>query len=377
MKTTSCKLSDQYFVALRKCLRKNTKMDVSAAAKLGRSALRLGLSIPDLTLIHEESLTALVLPAQTSDVCTEMTRRSGIFLRQALEPYVVATPAKSQFDTIAADLAVLKKKLQHETAKRKAAEVRSKETRRQYIRLLADSKVMQKQLRHLSHELLRAQEEERKKISRELHDEISQILTGINVRLAALKIEAAANTGNVTRKIGNAQRLVEKSVAAVHRFARELRPAMLDDLGLIPALTTYMKDIRKRTGLYIRFSASKAVTMEKLDSPRRTVLYRIVQEALTNVVKHAQAARVNISLQTAEDDIFLEITDDGKSFSVAKALANKNRKHLGLIRMRERAEMVGGTFDIESAPGKGTTIRVLIPHRNGNGKKMKKILHNH
>ena len=374
MNKTWRKLSDQYLTALRAHLSEDPEAGLASVAGLAREALQKGVSTHDLALIHEEALVALKPPAPVNADGDEVTRRTGVFFHQTLASLVDATCAdrlakagKPQTRTAAAELAAVKKRLQRETEKRKAAEIASKESRRLYDRLLAEAKVMQKQLRHLSHELLRAQEEERKKISRELHDEISQILTGITVRLAALKIQANANTGSVTRKISSAQRLVEKSVAAVHRFARELRPAMLDDLGLIPALTTYMKEIRKRAGLQIRFTASKAVTKEALDSPRRTVLYRIAQEAITNVVKHAKASQVNVCLRSSVKDIMLQVSDDGRSFSVPAALANKRCKHLGLIGMRERAEMVGGTFEIDSVPGQGTTVRVHIPLHNGNG----------
>lgn len=374
MNMTLRKLSGSYLTALQAHLEADPETGLAPAAGLTSEALRKGVSPSDLALIHEEALTALMPPALATADSEAMIRRAGIFFRLTLASLMDAInagqPAKArvpQTRTVAAELAAVRKRLQLETEKRKAAEIARKEGRQQYDQLLAESKVMQKQLRHLSHELLRAQEEERKKISRELHDEISQILTGINVRLAALKIEANASTGSVTRKISSAQRLVEKSVAAVHRFARELRPAMLDDLGLVPALTSYMKEIRKRTGLQIHFTASKAVTKEALNSPRRTVLYRIAQEALTNVVKHAKASHVNICLRSSPSEIVLEVKDDGRAFSVPAALANKRSKHLGLIGMRERAEMVDGTFKIDSTPGRGTTVCVHIPLHNGNG----------
>ncbi|MDT8390209.1 MAG: sensor histidine kinase [Lentisphaeria bacterium] len=264
-----------------------------------------------------------------------------------------------------ASLKVVKKRLEREIAKRKAAEVALGDERRKYRKLLADSKNVQKQLRRLSHEVLRAQEEERKRISRELHDEISQILTGINVRLATLRIESAANAKNISRNIASAQRLVEKSVATVHRFARELRPAMLDDLGLIPALTSHLKEVRKRTGLEIQLTTSRPATLEKVGSLKRTVLYRIAQEAVKNVVRHAHATQVDVSVQVRPGHVCLEVSDNGKSFSVSDVLASKRRNRLGLLGMRERAEMVGGAFEIDSAPGKGTTVRADIPLRNG------------
>ncbi len=266
---------------------------------------------------------------------------------------------------MALELTKARKRLQRETARREAADTALKKSQKHYDKLLAESRLMQEQLRHLSHKILLAQEEERKHISRELHDDISQILTGINVRLAALKMEATANTGNLEKKISNTQRLVEKSVAAVHRFARELRPAMLDDLGLVPALLAFMKEFGKRTGLQIRFTAMTADKIEKLDNVKRTMLYRVAQEALTNVTKHAQASLVKVSIRTQSGGIFMEISDNGKSFDVNRALSVRRRGALGILGMRERVEMLDGTFAIESIPGKGTAVCVQIPLRNG------------
>jgi signal transduction histidine kinase len=192
-----------------------------------------------------------------------------------------------------------------------------------------------------------------------LHDVIAQTLTGINVRLAALKKEAAVNTKGLDRNIARTQRLVEKSVDIVHRFARELRPAVLDDLGLIPALHSFMKSFGARTGLLAQLTAFAAV--EDMDAAKRTVLYRVAQEALTNVARHAKAGRVEVNIQKRDSAACMEIKDDGKSFEVERRLHGKGSKRLGLLGMRERVEMVGGTFRVESAPGKGTTVRVEIP----------------
>src|SRR5207237_2628142 len=128
-----------------------------------------------------------------------------------------------------------------------------------YRQLLEQSRRMQKKLRLLSRQLLSAQEEKRKKISRELHDVIAQTLTGINVRLANLKNKAALNTRGLERSIAQTQQLVERSVNIVHRFARELRPTVLDDLGLIPALHTFMKPFREETGIRASLSAFHGV----------------------------------------------------------------------------------------------------------------------
>ena len=256
-------------------------------------------------------------------------------------------------------LAASNRKLQQEIARRQTVEQSLQESEQHQNRLLEQSHHMQEQLRRLSHQILNAQEEERKRISRELHDEIAQTMVGINIHLEALTHEATVNPKGLKQKIMRTQRLVEKSVDSVHRFARELRPTTLDDLGLIPALHAFLNEFTKRTGVRARLTAFAAV--EQLNIAKRTVLYRVAHEALNNVAIHAQASRVEVSIEKLPDSICMKIRDDGKSFEVERLVNVRGNKRLGLLGMRERAEMVGGAFCVESAPGQGTTIRVEIP----------------
>jgi signal transduction histidine kinase len=226
--------------------------------------------------------------------------------------------------------------------------------------LLKNARHMQAQLRHLSHRVLAAQEEERKRISRELHDQITQTLVGISVQLETLVRVAALSPRQFKRRITRTQKLVERSVAIVHEFARELRPTSLDDLGLIPALHSYLKDFAKRTGIRVHFTAFAGV--EQLGPRRRTALYRVAQAALTNVAQHARASRVTVSIRKQRDTVCMEIADDGEAFDVGAAPLTRGRKRLGLLGMRERMEMIGGQLDVESAPGQGTTIRAQVRH---------------
>jgi signal transduction histidine kinase len=255
------------------------------------------------------------------------------------------------------------RQLKREIGSREAVQTALETSERHYRRSLEKSRHLQEHLRRLSHEILFAQEEERKRISRELHDEIGQALTAINVKLAALEKEAKVNTAGLRTHIAGTRRLVERSMDTVHRFARELRPPLLDDLGLIPALQSWMKDFTKRTRIPIHVKVFAAV--ERLDADKRTVLYRVAQEALGNVAKHARATLVNVSIRRHGDVVRMEIHDNGKSFQVESALFAKRIKRLGLLGMRERLEMVGGTFAVESSPGAGTTIRAQIPFRQG------------
>jgi PAS domain S-box-containing protein len=255
-------------------------------------------------------------------------------------------------------------KLRQEIGRRKVTEESLRKSEQHQSQMLDQSRLMQAQLRNLSRQVLLAQEEERKRISRELHDVIAQTLTGINLRLATLQKHAGRNSKGCNSKVfdrhlARTQRLIEKSVNIVHEFARELRPAVLDDLGLIPALHAFMKNFTAQTGVRTYLTAFAEV--EKLETARRTVLFRVAQEALTNVDRHAKASRVDVSIQKGPDGICMKIKDDGKSFGVERALHASTGNRLGLLGMRERLEMVGGRFDVESAPGKGTTIIAQIP----------------
>jgi two-component system CheB/CheR fusion protein len=231
--------------------------------------------------------------------------------------------------------------------------------REEYRELFGQSQVMQKRLRHLTHKIITAQEQERKEISRELHDEVVQTLIGINVELSAMTKRGFADAGVLNDKISRIQQLVENSVIAVHRFARGLRPAVLDDLGLIPALHAYCKSVAASGKIRIELTAFGGV--EALGDAERTVLYRVAQEALTNVGRHAKATEVKLSITAIPHAIRMEISDNGKSFRVGKTILEKNNQRLGLVGMNERVEMVGGTLVIESARGQGTTVRAEIP----------------
>jgi signal transduction histidine kinase len=339
--------------------------------------MALGLETLDLARVHEQALIAIVLPGDSPGTRDAIVRRAGKFFAETIIPiektHRTAREANAHFGQLnqtlrqrSADLAVSNRRLKREILRRRGVEESLRNSERHYSRLLEQSQRMQEQLRQLTRQLLLAQEEERKKISRELHDEIAQTLTGINVRLAALKTSATHNTKGLQNKISSAQRMVEKSVDIVHRFARELRPTVLDDLGLIPALHSYVKTFSRQTGVHVRLTIFAGV--EKLDNARRTTLYRVAQEALTNVARHAQASVVDVSIEKLSNRICMKIKNDGKSFQVDRALQAGKNKRLGLLGMRERVEMVGGSFAVESAPGKGTTICAQIPVTNGKGK---------
>lgn len=243
----------------------------------------------------------------------------------------------------------------------KQAQDALQESKEHYMQLFREAQEMEDNLRQLSHKVVTAQEEERKHISRELHDEVGQTLTAVNVCIAMLKKEAGTN-GRLNGKVAAAQELLEQSLETVHRFARELRPEMLDHLGPYAALRSYVKSFGERTG--IKTTLQPNVNLDGIDGQQAIVLFRIAQESLTNVFKHARATEVNIRFPNIEGGICMEIADNGRSFPVQKQLAGKGRRRLGLLGMQERVRLVNGIFSIESVQGRGTTIRVQIPIRS-------------
>lgn len=373
MKTNSNRFSEQYRAGLREHLRQGYRARSEPAVGLGREALALGLETLDLARMHEQALATLTTPRHSDAGRDGRVKRAQAFFIEAISPieqiHRVAIEASVQSQQLnqalqerSVELAAANKQLRQEILRREATEVSLKKSQQHYRQLLARSRLMQEQLRHLSRQILLTQEEERKEISRELHDDIAQTLSGINVHLEALSKEATANTHGLNRRIARTQRLVAKSVNIVHRYARELRPTLLDDLGLIPALHSFMKDFTKRTGLRVRFTA--VVEVEQVSGMKRTVFYRVAQAALTNVAQHAHASRVKVSIQKLRGAVSMEITDDGRSFDVERVLFARGSKCLGLLGMSERVEMVGGSFSVESVPGRGTTIRAQIPLDN-------------
>lgn len=381
MKSKHSGFSRQYRAALRSYLR--GEADLKAARTLGRHAITARMEMLEIARIHEDSL------AEQAELLGPRRGRRGVVKRAASFFAEVIIPIEGShrgaqeaalrlgslirtLNTRTMELTVSNKELVKEIERRAEIEAALKKSERHYTQLLEESGRLQEQLRYLSRQILSAQEEERKRISRELHDQISASLTRINLELIGLRTQVKGNDQTLKRRITRTQRIVQNSVAVIHAFARDLRPSALDDLGLIPALHTFTKGLLKKTGIRISLKVSAAV--EELDNLKRTVLYRVAQEALTNVVKHAEARVVGVKIVKLDDAVTLSIQDDGKSFQVERLLHNPENKRLGLLGMRERIEMVGGSFRVESAQGQGTTIHASIPirHTRFNGSSVRK-----
>jgi signal transduction histidine kinase len=196
--------------------------------------------------------------------------------------------------------------------------------------------------RSLGAQLVRAQEQERRAIARELHDEVGQALSGVILDLGRPDVPREALAASL-----------ERVVDEVRRIALALRPSMLDDLGLVPALEWQAREVGGRTGLSVQIQAEESAG--DLPEAHRTCIYRVVQEALQNCVRHAGARRVRIGLQKAAQSVSLEVEDDGRGFAVARS------RGLGLLGMEERVAQLGGRLRVQSEPGRGTRVSAELP----------------
>jgi signal transduction histidine kinase len=225
---------------------------------------------------------------------------------------------------------------------------------------LRETEMLRRQLLERGIEL---QEEERRRIARELHDQTSQRLTSILMMLGVL-----ADTGTLAEVHARTEELREMAAEAleeVHDLALTLRPRLLDDLGLLAALQHQLDEFRDRSRLFVDL---QVLGLDKKRLPTRveTALYRIAQEALTNVARHAQARNVGVLLEARDTSVVLIVEDDGRGFDVSQTMGSHvDRKNLGLYGMRERVALLGGTFTIESAPGEGTAVFAQIPLDSG------------
>jgi two-component system sensor histidine kinase UhpB len=216
-------------------------------------------------------------------------------------------------------------------------------------------KQLNEELRSVSRHLERIREEEQSRIAREVHDQLGQQITGLKMELALLRsyFHSGKDGEQIQLKIADMFQLLDDTVVTVRKIASDLRPSILDYFGLSESIETQNKEFEKRSGITVQFIKP---TVDLVFDPGIAIgLYRIYQEVLTNIARHAEATIVNTWLAVSENEIVLTVTDNGKGFDQAK-----KTKSLGLLGMRERAHIMGGRIDIESESGKGTTITITV-----------------
>jgi len=214
-------------------------------------------------------------------------------------------------------------------------------------------------LEELSARLVDIEEEGRRRLARELHDEIGQSLAVLQIEITNANALPDSRLPAIRERLLRARALTERTVQTVRDISLLLRPALLDDLGLIPALQWLLEDFMRRSGIQCEMVEHNVD--EHLPDAVNTCVYRIVQEAIHNSEKHADARKVRVALQQAAGVLTIEIEDDGKGFVPGQPQTARRGSGLGLIGMRERATRMGGTLEIDSEPGRGTRLRLVVP----------------
>ncbi|PKM82430.1 MAG: histidine kinase [Firmicutes bacterium HGW-Firmicutes-14] len=208
-------------------------------------------------------------------------------------------------------------------------------------------------------EIIRAQEEERKRVAREIHDGPAQSMANVVLRMEFCEKLLEVEPPKVGEELRLLKEVVRNNLQDVRKIIFDLRPMALDDLGVVPALKRYIEDFREKNDIDIEMNFYGRET--RLEPALEIALFRLVQEALNNVIKHARAAKVTVDFQMKSEWVKASIKDDGIGFDLEDYLAMKAGNHFGLISMRERIDLLGGELDIDTKPGGGTTVSFTVP----------------
>ena len=227
---------------------------------------------------------------------------------------------------------------------------------------IVERKIAQDRLKKLSHKIVRLQEEERRRVSRELHDGINQLLVSVKYKIENFDIKFKSSPEEALKDMNKAVIFLEEAISEVRRVSHALRPSVLDDLGLAPAITNLSRNFSERNQMDVEVNGVDEETFERLPADVETAMYRIVQEALMNIEKHANATKVVIDVTHTDTNVTIRIEDNGEGFDLQKAMRKtRSTQSMGLRNMRERIELLQGSFFIHSDEGKGTFVEIKAP----------------
>ena len=362
MNALTRKLTLRYCTLLRRYIAKTQEEVLAQANGLGRAAMAGGLGVLEMTRIHQTSMVQLLREADFAESQAAVMRTSETFLLEALSPFEMTyrgfQETNIRLQHLIKDTENANCSLQREVNKRKQTEKILRAREHRMCELLSESQKLQENLRQYSRQILCIQENERRRISRELHDDVGQTLTAASIVFENLVF---SHPSTLEASLKDARALLQDATVKVHDFARDLRPTLLDELGLLPALRSYLDRFAARTGLHITFRAAQHA--EALGEDEKITLFRVAQESLTNVAKHAHAHTVRVTISRTGPRIRMDVHDDGRSFHPQNFDQAAKRHRLGLLGMQERVRLVNGSFTLLARPGKGTQISVALPCR--------------
>ena len=341
-----------------------TEINLAAAGLFGRSRAFL-LNLPLTSLVHladRERLRRFLAHlienpdnAKSPHIEVKLKTDGRHIVRMITRP----RQQRAGVDVLVAMMDVTQER--HLEEERKHALERESARAAELQREVTERMAAEERVRLLLDRVVDVQEEERRRLSRNLHDHLGQQLTALRLSIGAVKERGRAR-GEHNSRIGVIESIVADLDRDLDRLAWDLRPPALDDNGLPAALDTLVRDWAAMTGVAAEFHASAALSPEpRLARDIESHVYRIVQEALTNVAKHAAAKCVSVLLQQAQEELAVIVEDDGRGFPAADAKTTPRQPGMGLISMRERAALIGGQVHIESQAGKGATVFVKIP----------------
>jgi PAS domain S-box-containing protein len=345
------------------------------AAILDASIDRIRYIDKDMKIIWANKTTAMELNISSDDLVghtcyeifvgrdtpcngcpTVIARETGNIERTVMyQPEVKGIEGESYWDTYCVPI------------KNEAGEI---ESFIQISRNITDQKRAEEQINLLTQELMRTQESERQRISRDLHDQVAQDLSAVKIGFETLFDHQPATSTEIRRRVSELSRMLQESIKAVRDVSYDLRPPALDEMGLVEMLGQYSHDFSENNGINVDF-ISAGMKKLKLDFDTEINLYRLIQEGLTNIKKHAHADHVTIKLVAAFPDIILRIEDNGKGFNVQKRMATLTKeKRMGIHSMVQRAKLLHGEMEIQSKPMQGTKISIRLPYKdNSSGSK--------
>ena len=305
-KKTAPSLLENYASALDSYLRSQDESSLRQAYELGRQAMAKGTSLVEVVLIHQETFICSIRKKTNRARIDQLAQLANEFLTEALSPYEMAN--RGFQEAVSA-------------------------------------------LRRMN-ELL---EQEIKRIAYAVHDEAGQLLTAVHMSLANLERQSPPQLKN---DFENVSTLLKQVESQLRQYSHELRPTILDDLGLAPAVQYLASAVSTRSALPIRVTAAAKA---RYTSAIEITLYRVLQEALNNVVKHARASSVSVDIQQQSNLLVCKVQDDGIGFNPSLAQKAGRRTGLGLISMKERVNSIGGTLDFDSSSGRGTSLVIRVP----------------
>lgn len=300
-------LAYEYEVALRRYLKRGGEDGLHRAYELGRRGLGEGRGVLGMVALHHQAMIEVATKSESpKTLSADALKKAGIFFAECMSPFEMTHRAFGEANEA---------------------------------------------LRHMNEAL----EEEVKGIAHALHDEAGQLLAAVHLSLDQVVRDVDPSA---QRRLGEVKGLLKEVDQQMRRLSHELRPTILDDLGLVPAIEFLAEGVAKRSGLRIAIQSPRG---NRLPAPLETILYRVVQEALQNVAKHARATSVKIRLQDSGKIVRCFIVDDGVGFSPGSSKAGAQERGFGLLGMREKLQPLGGTVKIESAQGQGTKLSIVIP----------------